>query len=64
MQLIQVLEKWTEILDNGGCVDVVYCDFMKAFDKVPHRRLIQTLSNYGITDPLLGWIEQFLQGRQ
>ena len=64
LQLIQVLEKWTEILDKGGCIDVIYCDFMKAFDKVPHRRLIQTLNNYGITDPLLGWVEQFLLGRK
>ena len=64
LQLIQVLEKWTETLDQGGCVDVVYCDFMKAFDKVPHQRLIQTLRHYGVTDPLLGWIGQFLNKRK
>jgi hypothetical protein len=31
VQLVQVLDKWTEILDMGGCIDVIYCDFMKAF---------------------------------
>jgi hypothetical protein len=30
-----------EILDNGGSIDSVYMDFMKAFDKVPHKRLIK-----------------------
>jgi hypothetical protein len=30
--LQKVLDKWTEILDKG--VDIIYCDFMKAFDKV------------------------------
>ena len=41
LQLIQVLEKWTEILDNGGSLDCVYLDFTKAFDKVPHHRLLK-----------------------
>ena len=53
LQLIQILDSWTEILDRGGCVDVVYCDFMKAFDKVPHRRLLQVLKYYGILGSVL-----------
>ena len=31
-QLLEVLDKWTEILDNGGVLDVVYLDLAKAFD--------------------------------
>ena len=38
-QLLQVLDKWTEILDDGGEVDCVYLDFSKALDSVPHLRL-------------------------
>ena len=34
LQLLKVLDSWTETLENGGCIDVIYCDFMKAFDKV------------------------------
>ena len=34
LQLLTVIDRWTEILDKGGAVDVAYCDFMKAFDKV------------------------------
>ena len=41
LQLIHVLEKWTEILNNGGSLDCVYLDFMKAFDKVRHHRLLK-----------------------
>ncbi|XP_060066130.1 uncharacterized protein LOC132546435 [Ylistrum balloti] len=35
LQLLMVLEDWTDILDHGGEIDVIYMDFMKAFDKVP-----------------------------
>ena len=31
-----MLDKWMEILDMGGGIDVVCFDFMKAFDRVPH----------------------------
>ena len=39
-QLLAVLDKWTEILDNGSILDAVYLDFSKAFDSVPHKRLL------------------------
>ena len=63
LQLLNVLDKWTEILDSGGQVDAIYIDFMKAFDQVPHQRLMAKIQSYGFADPLLGWIEQFLTRR-
>ncbi len=48
LQLLKVLDDWTEILDNGDQVDVLYMDFMKAFDQVPHKHLINKLYSYGI----------------
>ena len=63
IQLLQIMDKWTEILDRGGVIDVVYCDFQKAFDTVPHKRLIEVLAYYGFTNPLLSWVKDFLTGR-
>jgi len=35
-----MLDDWTEELEAGGQIDVIYTDYEKAFDKVPHRRLL------------------------
>ena len=64
LQLLYILDEWTEILDDGGTVDVVYMDFMKAFDKVPHERLLAKLSAYGIGGDVLTWIRSFLLNRK
>lgn len=63
-QLLKVLDIWTEILDNGGAIDAVYLDFAKAFDTVPHQRLLLKLAGYGISGRLLEWIKHFLTGRR
>jgi len=44
-QLLQMMDKWTHYLENGGQIDVMYSDFEKAFDKVPHIRLILNLDH-------------------
>jgi hypothetical protein len=63
LQLLEVLDKWTEALDNGHYVDCIYryMDFQKAFDKVPHKRLLEKIKSYGIVGPTLNWIEDFLK---
>ena len=63
LQLLKVMDEWTEVLDHGGCIDSVYMDFMKAFYKVPHRRLIGKLHSYGFSMEVINWIEDFLRGR-
>ena len=63
LQLLKVLDIWTQILDQGGEIDIIYCDFMKAFDKVPHKRLLYKIKQYGIDGNILGWIEDFLSDR-
>ena len=37
---------------------------MKAFDTVPHNRLMSVLEYYGVSDPILGWIKSFLSLRK
>ena len=46
-----------------GHIDALFLDFAKAFDKVPHERLCYKLSYYGINEPLLLWIKDFLSDR-
>ena len=43
LQLIKVMGKWTQILEEGDAVDVAYCDFIKAFGEVPHIRLLRKI---------------------
>jgi hypothetical protein len=64
LQLLKVMDEWTGILDNGGRIDSIYMDFMKAFDKVPHRRLIKKMEGYGIGKRILNWVKEFLKNRK
>ena len=44
-------------------IDCIYCEFKKAFDKVPHQRLLKKVESYGIKGEILGWIQAFLSDR-
>src|ERR1043165_3100952 len=63
LQLINIMNDWTRCLESGGQIDVIYTDFEKAFDKVPHRRLLSKLASYGVNTQLLEWINTFLSDR-
>ncbi len=63
-QLVECLNYWHRSLDEGKVVDVIYLDFSKAFDTVSHQKLLEKLYSYGITGPILRWIEAFLTNRQ
>ena len=39
--LLQCVDYWTDMLDQGHSVDTIYLDFAKAFDSVPHERLLE-----------------------
>lgn len=62
LQLLSVLDQWTKILDEGE-LEVIYLDFRKAFDSVPHRRLIAKIESYGIHPAICRWIEAFMTDR-
>jgi len=63
LQLLHYLDQCAEIVADGGVVDTIYLDYAKAFDTVPHRRLISKLEYYGIRETVLCWIRSFLIGR-
>ncbi len=52
LQLLKVLDIWTKALDEGYDIDIVYMDYMKAFDSVPHRRLLSKLRSYKFFDQM------------
>ena len=58
------LTTYTEAVDSGCDVDVIYLDFCKAFDKVPHKRLLMKLYAYDVRGRLYRWIREFLKDRQ
>ena len=62
--ILSFLDKVTEWVDKGECADVLYTDFAKAFDKVPHKRLLRKLSSHGIGGKVWNWISSWLDGRQ
>ena len=50
--------------DRDKAVDVIYLDFQKAFDKVPHRRLLRKVRALGVDGPAANWIESWLGNRR
>lgn len=62
--LLETFEEWTKALDEGYGIDVVYLDYRKAFDTVPHGRLSRKLASYGIDGKLQKWIADFLTRRK
>ena len=61
--LLCALNIWTEALSHGIPVDIVYLDFEKAFDKVPHQRLLNQVHAFGIRGEIHAWISDFLYNR-
>ena len=53
-----------KLQSDGSPVDVVYLDFQKAFDKVPHQRLLLKLKAHGIGNDVINWIEKWLTHRR
>jgi hypothetical protein len=62
--LISFLESVTGAKDNAKSVDVIYLDFSKAFDKVPHKRLSAKLKAKGVSKEITKWIEDWLDQRK
>ena len=62
--LIVTVHEIAKLLAENNQVDVILLDFSKAFDKVPHTRLLKKLDFYGVRNNTLKWIQSFLTGRQ
>jgi hypothetical protein len=62
--LLSTLNEWTCLLDEREPVDALYLDFAKAFESVPHERLLRKLQSLGIDSNVFKWIRDFLVGRR
>ena len=62
-QLLSFLEDNTLYTDEGNWADSIYLDFSKAFNSVPHERLLQKLSALGLKENMYNWIKSFLTKR-
>ena len=54
----------TKLIDEGHYVNIVFLDFSKAFDKVPHVRLMSKVRAHGIVGNIANWIEEWLKNRK
>ena len=62
--LLYFFEEITKWVHDGSPVDVVYLDFQKDFDKVPHQILLLKLKAHGIGNDVINWIEKWLTHRR
>jgi len=62
-QLISLIEDLSHALDQRKQTDVILLDFSKAFDSVPHQRLLVKLRHYGINSHVCQWINTWLTRR-
>ena len=62
--LLEFMEVVSNRLDKKEWVDVIYLDFKKAFDSVPHVRLLRKLEALGVRGEILRWIREWLRNRK
>ena len=62
--LLCFLEEITKCIDDGSPVEVVYLDFQKALDEVPHQRLLLKLKAHGTGNGIINWIEKWFTHRR
>ena len=61
LEYTEIISKW---VDDGSPVDVIYLDFQKAFDKLPHQRLLMKLKSHGMGVNIVTWIQNRLTDRK
>ena len=63
-QLLMTVDDLSKTINNHQQVDMAILDFAKAFDKVPHQRLLAKLDHYGINSQVRKWTQSFLGNRK
>ena len=61
--LLEVVHSWAQTLERRSSTHCLFLDFSKAFDSVPHGRLLLKLESLGIRGNLLRWFHSFITYR-
>ena len=61
--LLEFFEDVVSMNEECKATDVIFLDFAKAFDKVPHRKLVAKLDKYGINEKVINWFRDWLNNR-
>ena len=61
--LLTVIHNWALCLEHQSTVHCLFLDYAKAFDSVPHERLLIKLNAIGVTGTLQKWLRGFLTNR-
>jgi len=61
--LLSFLEDVTKNVDGGTPIDTIYLDFTKAFDTVPHKRLLIKMADMNINHTVIKWVQNWLTNR-
>ena len=63
-QMLSVFDNISKVLDDGGQTDIIYLDFSKAFDSVPHHLLLHKMKSFGFNGTLLSWFSNYISNRR
>ena len=58
-----IADSWPQSIEDKISTDCLYMDYQKAFDTVPHKRLLSKLNSYNINKDVLKWITEYLDKR-
>lgn len=62
--LLEWLERVNKTVEQRTLLDIIYLGFQKAFDKVPHKRLLRKINIYRVRGSILLWIKNCLSNRK
>jgi len=64
LALVSAVDLWVEAIDSGAMVGALLVDLSKAFDTVPHQKLLMELASSGCSNNVTEWFRNYLSNRR